>query len=373
MSRISGLFGRVLASPARSTRHKLHSVRFGRLIASLHRLVELGDDASDKLGGEWILDRSYLASFVGRTLDRAREIVFDSAVLAGDHSAGLHARLDAVRGALDELMSARPSGDEEEPAVVPSGAGGETTEEAHLEEPEYRLLRAAIQRLALTADTTPKGPRLAEVLVDAHERALRSFADLHFRSWGRRAGTSLEGSGFPGLARVVDTGGGVVRSDRDRGSRVAWDGVSSEPLRALLGPLAGSDRGQPARSSGPGPVALAMVGEGRSTVAVEWPTGALLVDARLDDHAAANFVYCALRGEPPGRSHELERTVVESGFYQLELGPGLTCWMAAGTRGDTRDALGRMGRSLEALLRDRPSTFRVPRPLRRTRSGEQRT
>jgi hypothetical protein len=116
-----------------------------------------------------------------------------------------------------------------------------------------------------------------------------------------------------------------------------------------------------------------MVGEGRSTVAVEWPTGALLVDARLDDHAAANFVYCALRGEPPGRSHELESTVVESGFYQLELGPGLTCWMAAGTRGDTRDALGRMGRSLEALLRDRPSTFRVPRPLRRTRSGEQRT
>ena len=65
MSRISGLVGRVLASPPRSTRHKLHAVRFGRLIESLRRLVELGDDASDKLGGEWILDRSYVASFVG--------------------------------------------------------------------------------------------------------------------------------------------------------------------------------------------------------------------------------------------------------------------------------------------------------------------
>ncbi len=379
MPRLSGLVSRVLASPAGSARHKLHAVRFGRLIGSLHRLVELGDDASEKLGGEWILDRSYVASFVGRTLDRAREIVFDSTVLTGDHSAELHARLDAVRGDLDGLMSARPPGDEDGPTAASpeSGADGERTGEHHLEEPEYRLLHAAIRRLALTAMTPGPGmpstePRLAEVVREAHERALRSFEDLHFRSWGRRVGRGLVGSGFPGPVRVVDTGGGVARANRDWGSQVAWEGVRSEPLRALLGPLAVSDRRHSAPPPGPGPVALAILGEGRSTVAIDWPTGALLVDARLEDHAAASFVYCALRGEPPGRTHELESILVESGFRRLELGPGPTSWMAGGTPGDTRDVLGRMGRSLEALLRERPSTARAPRPLNRTRSGEWR-
>lgn len=380
MSRISGLVGRVLASPPRSTRHKLHAVRFGRLIGSLCRLVELSDDASDKLGGEWILDRSYVASFVGRTLDRARQIVFDSAVLTGDPSAELHARLDGVRGSLDRLMAARPPGVGEGSTVVPpeSGADGETTGGAHLEEPEYRLLHTAIQRLALTADMTPGPgssptvPRLAEVVQEAHERALRSFEDLHFRSWGRRAGLSLVGSGFPGPVRVVDSGGGVVRANRDWGSSVSWERVGSEPLRALLGPLATSDRGHSGSPPGPGPVALAILGKDRATVAVDWPTGALLVDARLEDHAAASFVYCALRGEPTGCAEGLESALAESGFRRLELGPGLTGWMTGRTLGDTRDVLGRMGRSLEALLLDPPGASRAPRPLSRTRSGEWR-
>jgi hypothetical protein len=372
VSRISGLVGRVLANPPRSTRHKLHAVRFGRLVGSLRRLVELGDDASDKLGGEWILDRSYVASFVGRTLDRAREIVFDSAVLTGDQSAELHARLDAVRSSLGRLMTAWRPGVGKGPA-----ADGETTGGAHPVEPEYRLLHAAIQRLALTADATPAAgsataPRLAVVVREAHERALRSFEDLHFRSWGRRAGLSLVGSGFPGPIRVVDSGGGVVGANRPWSSSVGWERVGSEPLRALLGPLALSDRGHSSSPPAPGPAALAILREGRSTVAVNWPTGTLLIDARLEDHAAANFVYCALRGEPTGCAEGLESALAESGFRRLELGPGLTGWMTGRTPDDTRDALGQMGRSLEALLLDPPGASRTPRPFSRTRSGEWR-
>lgn len=380
MSRISGLVGRVLASAPRSTRHKLHAVRFGRLIESLRRLVELGDDASDKLGGEWILDRSYVASFVGRTLDRAREIVFDSAVLAGDQSAELHARLDAVRSSLDRLMTAWRPGVGKGPAAVSpeSGADGETTGGAHLAEPEYRLLRAAIQRLALTADATPgagsspTAPRLVEVVQEAHDRALSSFEDLHFRSWGRRAGRSLVGSGFPGPIRVVDSGGGVVGAHREWNSSVSWERVGSEPLRALLGPLAMSDPGHSSSPPGLVPAALAILREGRSTFAVNWPTGTLLVDARLEDQAAANFVYCAFRGEPTGCAEGLESALAESGFRRLELGTGLTGWITGRPPDDTRDVLGQMGRSLEALVLDPPGASRVPRPFSRTRSGEWR-
>ena len=78
-------------------------------------------------------------------------------MLAGDQSAELHARLDAVRSSLDRLMTAWRPGVGKGPAAVSpeSGADGETTGGAHLAEPEYRLLRAAIQRLALTAAATP--------------------------------------------------------------------------------------------------------------------------------------------------------------------------------------------------------------------------
>jgi hypothetical protein len=355
-------------------------VRFGRLIESLRRLVELGDDAFDKLGGEWILDRSYVASFVGRTLDRAREIVFDSAVLTGDQSGELHARLDAVRSSLDRLMTAwRPAVGTGPAAESPeSGADGEATGGAHLAEPEYRLLHAAIQRLALTADATPgerlapTTPRLAEVVQEAHDRALRSFEDLHFRSWGRRAGLRLVGSGFPGPIRVVDSGGGVAPASRGWGSSASWERIHSEPLRALLGPLAAADRGPSSSPPGPGPHTLAVLDEGRATVAVNWPTGALLIDARLEDHAAANSVYCAFRGEATGRAEGLESAFAGSGFRRLELGPGMTGWMTGRTRGETRGMLGRMGRSLEALLPDPRGTSRAPRSTGRTRSGEWR-
>ena len=397
MSRISGLLGRVLAGPPRSARHKLHQVRFGRLIGSLLRLVELSDDASDKLGGEWILDRSYVASFVGRTLDRAREIVFDSAVLTGDHSAELHARLDGVRADLDRLMSTRPPRGDEGATAVPPESGENGAEREHVEEPEYQALRAAIRRLALTADpapgseSSPTVPRLAEVVQEAHERALRSFEGLHFRSWGRRAGSTLVGSGFPAPVRVVDSGGGVAPAHRAWGSSVGWERVTSAPLRALLGPLVTSDRRRRSSASPePGSFALAVLGAGRSTVALNWPTGALLVDARLEDHAVANFVYCALRtepasgrrtrsrhgdrvlgrGKPVRRAEGLERVLAQSGFRRLDLGVGTTGWMSGQTPDDTRDVLGRMGRSLETLLLDPPSASRVPRrPLSRTPSG----
>ncbi len=362
MSRLSRLAGRILATMPRPPRHKVHTVRFRRLIRNLRELVELSEDATDKLGGEWILDRSYVATFVSRTLDLAREIVFDSNVLAGAPSAELHARLDAVRASLGRLMAARPPAVGEEPTPGPraSVGGGETAGGAHPEEPEYRLLRAAIRLLALTGDTTPgrgsspMGPRLAEVVREAHERALRSFEGLRCESWGRHAGRSLVGSGFPAPVRVVDVGGGTASAgESEWRPRLDWHRVRSAPLRVLLEGAHASGG-----TSGRGAHALAVVTEEHATVDVGWPEGILLVDAGLGEHAAANGVYCALR-EASSRSGEPVRAVVaREGFRRLDLGPGLTAWLQGRGPEESRRALGRLGGAVGALLREPERSYR---------------
>ena len=76
-----------------------------------------------------------------------------------------------------------------------------------------------------------------------------------------------------------------------------------------------------------------------------------MIHARLEEHAGANSIYCALRGDPPGSAQPLTGALTESGFRLLALGPGLTGWVAGGAGAATRVALGRIGQSLEGLLR----------------------
>ena len=204
-----------------------------------------------------------MASFVERTLDRAREIVFDSAVLTGDPSAELHARLDAVRGGLARLMTAdaglgtaRPRSGEATGGAPPGGAGVPTSARRDPAPGAHRRARTPGSARAPTA------PRLAEVVQEAHERALRSFEDLHFRSWGRRAGMSPGGVGFPGPGPSRRLGRGRGPAPTASGAP-GWAGsrVGSRPLRALLGPLAPVGPRAAPRRHRARPVALAILGE----------------------------------------------------------------------------------------------------------------
>jgi phosphohistidine swiveling domain-containing protein len=599
VSRLSGWAARLLATGSQSGRHKLHVLRFGRLTENLAALVELCDDATQKLGGQWVLDRRYVASFARGALDLARQIVFDSGVMAGDVSSEHYTVLDSVRRSVDELLAApapaehraepllaelgldeaaRVGGPEppgslsgvlltsdpdrplsmrleispgDETHVVPrhptddapdrasdtfaplarmglvverlagrpqriawrrAGAGfavveredlaspvadppsgprlaaalhsretvfrdagsvavaglavgrvrrgsgkdvsdaarpcvlvldsagtlsreawrdaaavlvvrgpveepwlatarewcvpvllglgaagrglkeGETVtvdaqegvvyrglveelvlyhlaEPASLQrEPEYGLLREAIRRVApppgagvrYDAGPDPVVSPLVGVLRAAHERALASFGALHFGPRGRRAGTDLRGALFPGSLRVVDAGGGTSPAG-DHGWRpgVTWDRIRSQALRALLEPLSPAEPG-PAPSPGrPAPAALAVLTEERATLHVEWPGGAVLVEASLGENPTANTVYCALRGTPVGDEEPMRRSVIESGFRLLDLGPGLTGWMRARDLEETRRILWRVGRSLGTLLAEPARARRV--------------
>jgi phosphohistidine swiveling domain-containing protein len=249
-------------------------------------------------------------------------------------------------------------------------------------EPEYRLLREAIKRVAppsyVGAAQDSEGPRgapnLAEMLRGAHERALRSFGTLHFGSWGRRAGIALRGSGFPGSVRVVDAAGGTSPAgENEWRSGLGWERIRSGPFRALLEPLTPTDRERPSPPREPHPAALAVLTEERATVHVVWRTGTLLVDACLGEHRPANTVYCALRGTPVGDAEPLREAVVESGFRLLDLGPGLTGWIHARDLEDTRRVLGRMGRSLGPLLSESASVSRGGEERRPRRNQSENT
>jgi len=86
-------------------------------------------------------------------------------------------------------------------------------------------------------------------------------------------------------------------------------------------------------------------------VAVTWPSGSLVVHARLEEHAASNVVYCALRGVPTGSAQPLAGALTDSGFRLFDLGPGPTGWMSGADATGTGAALGQIGRSLTGLLR----------------------
>jgi hypothetical protein len=230
---------------------------------------------------------------------------------------------------------------------------------SHQAEPEYRLLREAIRRVAPSSDSI-----LAEVLRGAHERALGSFGALHFGAWGRREGKALRGAGLPGAVWVVDAGGGVSPpGEHDWRTGLAWPRVRCEPLRALLEPLMRTrpEPGPPPRE--PRPATLAVLAEERAVVHVEWPTGTLLVDAGLGEHPSADTIYCALRGTPLGDSEPFREAIVEAGFHLLDLGVGLTGWVHARDLEDTRRALGQMGRALGTLLSE-------PAPASRRGDGQ---
>jgi hypothetical protein len=320
-------------------------VRFRRLVRNLRELQDLSEDAADKLRGEWILDRSYVAAFVAEALDRAREVVFDAAVLTAAPSSELYARLDAVRGVLARLMAAPPTA---LPCV--EGAGGEWANAAHLQEPEYRLLHGAVQRLALADETMSRPrhsrePRLAGVVRDAHEGALRSMERLRLESWGRRAGRPLMGTSLPGRVRVVDVGGGAAPpGERVWRSRLEWSRIRSAPLRALAEAASGVGR------ECPGAHALAVVSEEHATVDLAWPGGAFLIDACLGEHAAGNLVYCALRGGSTQGGVAVGRIVDDEGFSRPGLGPGLTAWVRGRGYEESRRALRRLGGAMSTLV-----------------------
>ena len=234
-------------------------------------------------------------------------------------------------------------------------------------EPEYRLLRSAIRRVAPPSPGTHAPgqaasgpPRLFDVVAEAHERALRSFETLRYRSWGRPAGALLEGSRFPGAIRVVDAGGGIAPGeDQHRRGALAWQAIRSEPLRALLEPLAAGGL-QSSSSAGSHASTLAIVTEERVVLDVAWPGGTLLLDACLGEHASANYVYCVFRGlrrESAPRS--LRDIVTRGGFRLLDLGAGLTGWVSGRASHETRQVLGPLGRSIRELLATAPGDSRA--------------
>jgi phosphohistidine swiveling domain-containing protein len=106
-------------SGGRLPRHKLHVARFRRLIEAVRRLVELHDDAKEKLAGQWVIDRGYVASFRHRALELGRELIFDSGVLADEDQQEVYAAFDRARAGLAAVLARREDSVQPIPQVFP--------------------------------------------------------------------------------------------------------------------------------------------------------------------------------------------------------------------------------------------------------------
>ncbi len=144
MSGLLALLRRALRGSSSDPRHKLHAIRFRRLAEDLRALVELCDQAGDKLAGQWVIDRRYVATFVQQAVELGREIVFDSDVLAGSRPTSLYLALDRLRAELSAQLSRRAAGAPRTPPVVPLRAA-EELETLAVGEPARRLLELGSQ------------------------------------------------------------------------------------------------------------------------------------------------------------------------------------------------------------------------------------
>jgi pyruvate,water dikinase len=88
---------------------KLLFARFRQLLDNNTRVLQLLADASEKLNGEYVFDRSYVRSVANRLFDLADKIVYDLNSLADQRHAALYAVVEQLRAEALGDIAGRPA------------------------------------------------------------------------------------------------------------------------------------------------------------------------------------------------------------------------------------------------------------------------
>ena len=106
------------AKPDRETMLRTQFARFRRMQADRSAFDSLVADAGEKLGGGYVLDRQYLASFMEQAFLHCGEMVADMNVLSKQSDVGPYKALDRTRKRLRYVLAAQPLLDQED-LIIP--------------------------------------------------------------------------------------------------------------------------------------------------------------------------------------------------------------------------------------------------------------
>ncbi len=108
MSWLSDIFRRRTGGDA-VTVLKLRTTRFRQLLRSYGTILELLDDAAEKQGGGFVLDRQYVVALVEQVAELADAVAFDLNVVTSQQNLAFYEAVDRMRSELREILAREPA------------------------------------------------------------------------------------------------------------------------------------------------------------------------------------------------------------------------------------------------------------------------
>lgn len=149
---------------------KLRATRFRRLLENSEAFQALSDDAAEKQGGDFILDRQYVIALVERASELTDAVLFDLDVITARRDPAFEEAAERLRVGLRGLLQSRESSRPHDRPGAP-GPG---------EEAEYRLLRSVRQAAfpsTLSGEQREPSPGDCRTLHDLVSLAVRRARD----------------------------------------------------------------------------------------------------------------------------------------------------------------------------------------------------
>jgi hypothetical protein len=174
------------AEPAQ--RIRLCTARFRHLLRQYGQMIRLCEDAAEKQGGEYILDKQYIVALSDRAFETTEGILYDLNVLTDQAFIERYPFIEALH---ERTMALIASG----PALRPPAP--EETEES-----EYQLLREVREALFrsdnsdVLQDKGPAVPTLSGIVQSAQEAAGDSLTGIARSLGSPRSATTVHGNDF---------------------------------------------------------------------------------------------------------------------------------------------------------------------------------
>jgi hypothetical protein len=245
---------------------KLRLNRWRHFLRSEWMCDRLLDDLKEKSQGEYIFDRQYIFSTVGRIFQQAYQAAYDGTLLGQDQDSGLYHRLDQLKEETLSFLSNYPKG-----KVTPRGnqlssqsrsgtiTGGDSSSEEGQDldlEPEFQMLKGAIKILdsgdghnnTLSLEKIEKVQDLRRALRWTHEQVLNQLINpedvQHWVSTGLAVswGDKKTGPGYAiDLGKETTQGNTKVNKSDGAISFTPWPQVQ-EAVTALFRDRTGDSR-----------------------------------------------------------------------------------------------------------------------------------